>query len=182
MQVSLIQRPSFGLPPANWQCMILLTTPCTSSDTAAQAIQQATEHCVQCAHTAQEASALLRADEYAAVVFDQLLLDAEPEETEQLLEHLEGASPIYVNFAIHGVERVARQVQAAMRRRKVLQDGARLSAQRAFRSEISEMVTAMLLSCDMALSVGGLPAAAQEKLRSIHELTRELSTRLGQTP
>jgi small ligand-binding sensory domain FIST len=162
--------------------MILLTTPCANSQGAVQAIQQATDHRVQCARTAQEASALLRADEYAAVVFDQLLLDAEPEESDQLLEHLQGASPIYVNFAIHGVERVARQVQAAMRRRRVLQDGVHLAAQRAFRSEISETVTAMLLSCDMALSIGGLPASAQEKLRSLHELTRELSTRLGQTP
>ena len=90
--------------------MILLGTPCANSQAGAQAIQQATEHNVRCAHTAQEASSLLRSEEYVAVVFDQQLLDAEPEESEQLLEHLGGACPVYVNFAIHGVERVARQV------------------------------------------------------------------------
>jgi len=162
--------------------MILLGTPCANSQAGAQAIQQATEHNVRCAHTAQEASSLLRSEEYVAVVFDQQLLDAEPEESEQLLEHLGGACPVYVNFAMHGVERVARQVQAAIRRREVQERGARLSAQRAFRSEISEMLTAMLLSCDMALSVRGLPVPAQEKLRTLHDLTRELSTRLSQTP
>ena len=164
------------------QGMILLTTPCANGETGAQAIQQTTEHLVRCVHTAQEAASLLRAEEYAAVVFDQLLLDAEPEAAEQLLEHLGSATPVYVNFAIHGVERVAREVQAAMRRRKVQQDGERLSAQRSFRSELSETVTAMLLSCDMALSVRGVPAPAQEKLRTLHSLARELSTRLNQTP
>jgi hypothetical protein len=87
---------------------------------------------------------------------------------------------VYVNFAIHGVERVARQVRAAMQRRKVQQEGARVSAQRAFRSALSETVTAMLLSCDMALSTRGVPAAAQEKLRTLHDLARELSARLNQ--
>jgi small ligand-binding sensory domain FIST len=160
--------------------MILLASPCANAQTGGLAIQQTTTHEVRCVHTAQEAASLLRAQEYAAVVFDQLLLDAEPEEAELLLEHLGGATPVYVNFAIHGVERVARQVQVAMRRRKVQEDGARLSARRVFRSELFETVTAMLLSCDMALSMRGLPPSAQEKLRTLHDLARELSTRLNQ--
>jgi hypothetical protein len=161
--------------------MILLATPSANEHAGARALEQTTHERVLCARTAQEAASLLRANEFTVVVFDQLLLDAEPEEAELLLEHLGGASPVYVNLAIHGVERVARQVQAAMRRRNVQQEGARLSAQRTFRSEISETVTAMLLSCDMALSIQGLPEPAQEKLRTLHDLTQELSTRLGQT-
>jgi len=38
----------------------------------------------------------------------------------------------------------------------------------------------MLLSCDMALSMRGLPEPAHEKLRTLHDLARELSARLGQ--
>jgi len=168
------------LTTCNSEGMILIVTPTAGAEACARSIQQATSQPVQSAHSSQEASTFLRGGEYAAVVFDQLFLDAEPEAAEQLLDHLAGATPLYVNLAIHGMERVTRQVRAAMQRRKTQEQGARLSAQRMLRSELSETVTAMLLSCDMALSMRGLPEPAHEKLRTLHDLARELSARLGQ--
>jgi hypothetical protein len=54
----------------------------------------------------------------------------------------------------------------------------RLSVQRTLCSELSRTVTAMLLSCEMALSAQGLPRPAADKLRTLHDLACELGARL----
>ena len=158
--------------------MILVITPSVRAQDCIQPIEQATGIPTQCAASAQDARSLLGGREYSAVVFDQILLDAEPEEAELLLDHLDGATPVYVNFAIQGKERVARQVWAAIQRRKAEEKSARLSAQRALKSELNETVTAMLLSCGLALSFPDLPPAAIEKLQALQNLVCELGARL----
>ena len=162
--------------------MILLVTPATRARDCAAVIEQITTQPTRCAATSQEASALLRAGEYAAVVFDQLLLDAEPEQAEQLMELLGRATPVFVNCALHSAERIARQVRSAVERRKGEEQRARASAESALRGELSETITALLLSCDMALSMTGLPQPAEDKLRLVHELATQLSTQLRNRP
>jgi len=159
--------------------MILLVTPARRGQECAAVIEQITTQPTQCASSCQEAAALLRAGEYTAVVCDQLLLDAEPEQAEQLLPLLDRATLVFVNCAIHGAERIARQVRSALERRKGEEQRARVSAQRMLRSELSGTLTALLLSCDMALSTNGLPEPAEDKLRIVHELATQLSTQLG---
>jgi hypothetical protein len=70
-----------------------------------------------------------------------------------MLQHLGMASPVYVNFAISGIERVLREVRTALSRRQREEQVARRSAEQAIWSELKESVTALLLSCDLALSV-----------------------------
>jgi hypothetical protein len=41
-----------------------------------------------------------------------------------------------------------------------------------------ETLTAMLLSCELAMSVPDMPSPASEKIRAIDNLARELRTRL----
>lgn len=159
--------------------MILLVTPASRARDCAALIEQITSQPTRCASTCQEASALMRAGEYAAVVFDQLLLDAEPEQAEQLIELLGRATPVFVNCAIHSAERIARQVRSAVERRKGEEQRARASAQSALRGELNETITALLLSCDTVLSMAGLPRPAEDKLRVVHELATRLSTQLG---
>ena len=162
--------------------MILLVTTATRARDCASVIEQITTQPTRCTPTCQEAAGLLRAGEYTAVVFDQLVLDAEPEQAEQLMELLDRATPVFVNCAIHGAERIARQVRSALERRKGEEQRVRLSAQRALHSELSETITAILLSCDIALSMKGLPPPAEDKLRAVHELATQLSTQLRNGP
>ena len=115
----------------------------------------------------QDAAGKLRSEEYAAVVLDQFLLEAEPDESERILQHLGTSVPIYTNFAIIGVERVLREIRTALLRRHREEQLARQSAAQALRNELKETVTAMLLSCDMALRVAGMPEAAAEQIRTI---------------
>ncbi len=74
----------------------------------------------------------LRLQGYAAVVVDQFLMESSPDQSAQLLEHLDGAIPICVNCAISGVERVVREVQSSLGRRKRELEEARWSAKKQF--------------------------------------------------
>ena len=48
------------------------------------------------AENLQQAIARLREQTYSAVVIDQFLLENEPAESDQVLEHLDTAFPVYV--------------------------------------------------------------------------------------
>jgi hypothetical protein len=45
-------------------------------------------------------------------------------------------------------------------------------------SELTGTVTALLLSCEMALKVEHLPAAAESKMRAAYDLAQELKEKL----
>jgi hypothetical protein len=87
--------------------------------------------------------------------------------------------PVFVNFAISGIERRVRALRAALQGRTKEVSVARKVAEGALRNELKGTVTAMLLSCEMALQVQGLPMAAQVKLQAIDELAREMRRKLG---
>jgi hypothetical protein len=159
--------------------MILLTTPSARIQECAKAVQAATGHPTYAASTLQEAGSKLREQEYSAVIIDQFLLEAEPDESEQMLQHLGTAIPVYVNFAISGIDRVVKEIRTALSRREREEQVARRSAEQAMWSELRESVTALLLSCDLALSVPNLPVPAADKLRTMHNLACQIRERLG---
>ncbi|MGC1449234.1 MAG: hypothetical protein WA830_04275 [Candidatus Sulfotelmatobacter sp.] len=55
---------------------------------------------------------------HAAALVDQFLLETEPDESDQMIEHLGTAFPVYLNFAVTGTERLVREVRSALHRRK----------------------------------------------------------------
>jgi len=121
----------------------------------------------------------LKEREFSAVVFDLLLLDAQPDEGETVLKHLGSAVPVYLNFAITGTARAAREVRWALQRRKREVLAARNEAEQALRHELRDTLTALLLSCEMALQVPALPALAETKMQAVEALAREVSAKLG---
>jgi len=159
--------------------MILLITPSVRGKECASALQEATATGTDWAENLQQAAIRLRNQSFSAVVIDQFLLDTEPDDADHTLQHLGAAIPIYINFAISGMERVVREVRTALHRRQREETVARRSAEAELRSELRETVTAMMLSCELALGVPNLPGAAAEKIRSIDGLARDLSARLG---
>jgi len=131
---------------------------------------------VQTAASFFEATTCLRAASYSLAIFDQHLIEAEPNESETALAHLGDASSLDVNFAITGMERLADQVQAALKRRARNQAAARAAAAGELLSEIKDALATILLECDLALELGDLPAGAAEKLLSIHEAGNRIRT------
>jgi hypothetical protein len=130
------------------------------------------------AQTVQEASTRLRERAYSATIIDQFLLETEPDESDQMIEHLGTAYPVYINFAVTGLDRLVREVRSALHRRNREELAARRAIAEQMQSEMRETLTVMLLSCELAMSVPDVPLLAAEKIRTIDTLARELRLRL----
>ena len=159
--------------------MILLVTPSAKGTQCAATLYGDTGQQTDWAPTLQEAATRLREQTYATVVIDQFLLETEPEESERMLEHLGTAFPVYINFAVTGMERLIREVRSALHRRQREETSARRAVEEQMRSEMRETLTVMLLSCELAMAVPGVPVPAAEKIRAIDNLARELRVHLN---
>ncbi len=71
-----------------------------------------------------------------------------------------------------------REVRSALHRRKREETAARRAVIEQIRYEMRETLTALLLSCKLAISVPDVPVPAVERIRSIDNLARELRLRL----
>jgi hypothetical protein len=162
--------------------MILLITSLAKAQDCAKALQEVTAEPVQVAATLREAVEQLRANDFSAVVIDQLLQDAEPEDADTILKHMGTAVPVYSNFAISGIERVSRELRSALHRRKRELLIARQEAEQTLRSELKDTITALLLSCEMALDVPDLPLFAETKMQAVDALAKEMRAKLGMSP
>src|SRR5690348_10641862 len=92
-------------------------TPSEKAQACAKALEETIAEPVDTANGLRQAATQLRSQEYSAVVIDQSLLEAEPDESETVLQHIETAIPVHINFAISGIERVVRELRAALHRR-----------------------------------------------------------------
>jgi len=154
--------------------MILLITPSARGQQCADSLHTATGLETHWAQNLQEAATRLRQQSYSAAVIDQFLLETEPEESDQMIEHLGTAFPVYINFAVTAMERLVREVRSVLHRRKREESAARRAVVEQMHSEMRETLTAMLLSCELAMSVPDVPVPAAEKIRAIDNLAREL--------
>jgi hypothetical protein len=141
-------------------------------------LQAATGEETHWAQSLQEAATQLREQTYSAAVMDQFLLETEPQESEQMLEHLGTAFPVYLNFAVTGMERLVRETRSALHRRQREESVAKRAVEQQMRSQMCETLTAMLLSCELAMTTPDVPDGVAEKIRAIDSLARELRLRL----
>jgi len=125
--------------------MILLITPSGRGQECGKAVEEATSQPVHVVESLHQAVIRLRAQQYSAVVIDQSLLELEPDQSEMVLQHIGTAIPVHINFAISGIERVVRELRAALHRRKREELVARQAAEQVLCSELKDAVTAMLL-------------------------------------
>ena len=159
--------------------MILLISSLVKAHDCAKGLQEIAAEPVHVASTLAQAVAQLQADEFSAVVLDQLLLDAEPDDVETIFKHLGSAVPVFSNFAVCGIDRLSRELRSALQRRKRELLAARQQAEQALRSELRGSITALLLSCEMALGVPNLPLFAEAKMRAVDALAKEVRAKLG---
>jgi hypothetical protein len=157
--------------------MILLITPSARGAECATALEVAAGCSVHLSPSLQEAAAPLRSHEYDAIVLDQGLLDADPEQADVLLQHLGTAIPIYVNCAISNKERIVREVSGALRRWEREKGIAGKAAEQALLAQLREPLTAMLLECELLLSIPH-PAPVTAKIQALTRLAREIADRL----
>jgi hypothetical protein len=165
--------------------MILLVTPSKRAPECAAALNQNTGEEISIADSLCHATNQLRATSYRAVVFDQHLLELEPDEVETTMQHLGTAIPVQLSFAVSGVERVVREVRAALHRSTREQAAARRLAAGLLRSELNGTLTALLLECELVREIPGIPPVAAEKMHSalnlIHKLRAQLESSATET-
>lgn len=158
--------------------MILLITPSSRGPECATCLTAETSQETHWAQSLQSAATRLREQTYAVAVIDQLLLETEPEESDQMIEHLGHAFPVYVNFAVTGMERLLREVRLALHRRKREENAAVRTVVEQLSSEMRESLTAVMLSCELAMAVPDVPAPAAQKIQAIDNLARAMRLRL----
>jgi CheY-like chemotaxis protein len=159
--------------------VILLVTPLPAARDCCARLQQATEEPVFTAQNFLEALARLRTAPYTLVVFDRHLVEAEPNEFLTTFSHLGDAVLLEINFALTGIDRLMHEVQAALQRREHNLTAVHAAAARALQNEFSENLTALLLDCDLAVNLPGLPPAAANKLSSIQRTVENLRNQLA---
>src|SRR3954466_13763709 len=103
------------------QRMILLVTRSHLAERCAIQIESVVDEGVQTASSLLRARTLFKTGRFRAIVFDECLLQAEPVLAESLLSCCRGAGTIFVNMAISGIDRIARQVKTATRHDEQLQ-------------------------------------------------------------
>src|SRR5207248_6945413 len=159
--------------------MILIIWNSAKAKECARSIEHAMQEPVQIASSLHDGVDCLRSVEYSAVIVDQWVTEAEPEPTSVLFDHLGPAVPVFVNFGISGVERILRELRAALSRRGREMVLARHVARQGLRDELKDDVTALLLSCDVGLQESDRGEVSAERLRKIREIANQIKTKLA---
>ena len=116
--------------------------------------------------------------EYAALLFDQAIVEADPEGADLLWKQAGLAIPVQVNLALSSPARIVREVRAALVRREQEMALSLRAAAAAVDTEIKNAVTALLLQSQLALTTGDLAPAAHEKILTVVQLAEVLRSKL----
>jgi hypothetical protein len=124
--------------------------------------------------------AALRRCEYAAVIVDETIAEADPAGADLLWKHSGLAIPMQINFALLSGARLGREVRAALNRRGQEQTLAMRAASSSLENELKSAVTGLLLNSELALLEPSVPPQLASKLKLMVELAGSLRRRLDQ--
>lgn len=174
----VFNEKSFGPAVALLVYMILLIWSSERAQDCARAIEHAFQQPVLVAKSLREGCERLQVQEYTAVLLDQWITEAEPGQADYLFHHLGTAATVFVNFGISGIERIIREVRAAMNWRGRETMLARHHARIELRTELKDDLTALLLSSGIALEEPGMSESAITRLRKIEEIANQIKNKL----
>jgi hypothetical protein len=156
---------------------VLMVTPLEGVETAAAALAEKLSLAVDVASTRTAALRLLTRRSYAAVILDQMLVEADPEGAELIWKGAGLAIPIPISFALAGATRVEREVRAALARRRRETLIASAAAAAALDAEIKNAVTCLLLESQLALAEA--PPQIAGRLQTLAGIAENLRRRLA---
>jgi hypothetical protein len=128
------------------------------------------------------AVAALKRNQYAAIVVDEAVIDLDQSGSETIWENAGLAIPVQANFALSGVERLAREIRMALNRRDREQALAHSAAAAAIETELKSTVAGLLLHSQLALADREIPPPIAEKLRIVADLAGNLRNQLSPHP
>ncbi len=158
--------------------MILLVSTSSKARECAAALEQGTGHKTHVATSVPQALTRMQAADYDGLAIDQTLLEVDFRALDTLLNHCGIAMPVHVNLALHGAERVVRELQVALRRAEQERQMAAHTAERLLRGELSSELTGILLNSELALRQASISPDVAEKVKSVRELAEKMRSRL----
>ena len=133
---------------------------------------------VQVANSVEQACEELKKADFSLVVLDEWMSEVSPSGTDSLFQNLGRAVPVMVNFAITAIDRVTAIVRSALLQRAAENRAAHESISAALYAQFKDDVTAVLLSCAVALQEPTLTPVAAEKVRKIEEFAKRIRYKL----
>ncbi len=161
---------------------VLIVTGIEGAESCAKAVSSILDLRCEAANGRRAAIAALRRNEYAAVVVDESIVDADPAGAEAIWENAGLAVPVQVNFALSGAQRLAREVRMALTRRERERALSHEAAAAAIETEIKSTVAGLLLHSQLALQERELSAPLAEKIRLVADLAGNLRQQLAAHP
>lgn len=165
--------------PASSHTRILIVTAIEGIEETAASLAQQVRLNVEIAASRAAALRLLDRREYALVVVDQMLADADPEGADLIWKRAGLAIPLQISFALAGSARLARELRAALGRRQREQQLASAAAAAAVDAELKNAVTGFLLESQLALAEEGLPPRIEIRLQTLAAIADRMRKRLG---
>src|SRR5665213_1641684 len=161
---------------------VLLVTSIAGAENCATAIGRQLGLAVELAQNRRTALTALRRREYAVMVLDEGLVEADPAGAEVLWQQAGLAIPVQVNLGISGCNRVLREVRAALQRREREVSLAMRAATQLMEGEMNTTITGLLLQTQLALAEPSLPTHVAVKLQQVVELAGALRDQLRHPP
>ena len=158
--------------------MILLVSRVALGQEVGAWVSQQTGIALHSAETLEEASQWLRATVCPVAVIDAGFLETDLKAVDHLLGENPALVPVFPNLAVCGPERLVCEIKAALRRSEKERQRAEDYARREFSIHLKNSLTAMLLNCDLAQQIPGLPDEASKKLLLLRQLASKMRDQL----
>lgn len=157
---------------------VLLIAPDPAAAIVASALRSKLPAEVQASSTSRETLTLLHREEFGLVLLDENLAIADPVATEALYTAANIVPVLEINFAICNVERVVREVRAALLRRRKNEEKARAAAAAAFGNELNGSLTGLMLESQLVLRQASpeLAGALRQFMALAAEMREQLRT------
>lgn len=158
--------------------MILLVTTSSRAKECAAALEQGTGHKTHVSTAVPQAVSKVEAAEYEVLVIDQSILESDFRALDTLLNHCGLAMPLHINLALHGTERIVREVQVALRRGEQERRMASRSVERVLRNQLRSELTTILLNSELALRQQSISPDVAAKIEAVRQAAEKMRSQL----
>lgn len=159
---------------------VLMITSIPGAESCASSLASALGVAVEIASSRKHGLSALRRRDYATVIVDDSIAEADPAGIDLIWKHSGLAVPLQINFALVGCARLGREVRAALARRDQEESLAMRAATSNLENDLKSTVTGLLLQSELALAEPSVPPQLASKLQLMVELAGTLRRRLEQ--
>ncbi len=172
------ERPAFLRPSAPQSVLMITAIP--GADSCASSLAAALGVPVEIASSRKVGLSALRRRDFATVIVDDSIAEADPAGTELIWKHSGLAVPLQINFAVVGCARLGREVRAALARREQEESLAMRAATSNLENDLKSTLAGLLLNSELALAEPSVPPQLASKLQLMVELAGTMRRRLEQ--